>query len=64
MAIEMRPIGRTGLSVSTLGFGSAPLSGFRANVSERQGVETVLAAYARVCATSIPHRSTATAAAS
>ena len=46
MAMERRPIGRTGLSVTTLGFGGAPLGGFRINVSERQGVDTLLAAYA------------------
>jgi D-threo-aldose 1-dehydrogenase len=46
MAIEKRRIGRTGVTVTTLGFGGAPLSGFRANVSERQGVDTILATYA------------------
>ena len=46
MAIAKRPLGRTGLTVTTLGFGGAPLSGFRASVTERQGVDTLLAAYA------------------
>ncbi len=46
MAIEKRSLGRTALNVTTLGFGGAPLGGFRINVSERQGVDTVLAAYA------------------
>ncbi len=46
MAIASRPLGRTGLTVTTLGFGGAPLGGFRVNVSERQGVDTLLAAYA------------------
>ena len=47
MAIEMRPLGRTGLAVTTLGFGGAPLGGFRFEVSERQAVDTLLAAYAK-----------------
>jgi D-threo-aldose 1-dehydrogenase len=47
MAVEKRPIGRTGHTVTTLGFGGAPLGGFRTSVSERQGVDTVLAAYAQ-----------------
>jgi D-threo-aldose 1-dehydrogenase len=46
MAFAKRPLGRTGLSVTTLGFGGAPLGGFRMDVSERQGIDTVLAAYA------------------
>lgn len=46
MSFAKRPVGRTGLSVTTLGFGGAPLGGFRANVSERQGVDTILASYA------------------
>lgn len=46
MAIAMRPVGRTGLTVTTLGFGGAPVGGFRFNVSERQAADTVLTAYA------------------
>ncbi|MGE0716640.1 MAG: aldo/keto reductase [Alphaproteobacteria bacterium] len=46
MALARRPIGRMGQTVTTLGLGGAPLSGFRANISERQGVDTLLAAYA------------------
>lgn len=46
MTMAMRALGRTGLAVTSLGFGGAPLSGFRATVSERQGVDTILAAYA------------------
>ena len=38
--------GRTGLTVTTLGFGGAPVGGFRFDVSERQAVDTLLAAYA------------------
>jgi Aldo/keto reductase family/Phage integrase family len=34
------------LTVTTLGMGGAPLGGFRFSVSERQGVDTLLAAYA------------------
>jgi D-threo-aldose 1-dehydrogenase len=46
MALARRPVGRTGLTVTTLGLGGAPLGGFRISVSERQGVDTLLAAYA------------------
>jgi D-threo-aldose 1-dehydrogenase len=46
MAIAKRPLGRTGLTVTTLGFGGAPVGGFRFDVSERQAVDTLLAAYA------------------
>src|SRR4051794_11991402 len=46
MALATRPVGRTGLTVTTLGLGGAPLGGFRLSVSERQGVDTLLAAYA------------------
>jgi predicted oxidoreductase len=46
MALAWRPVGRTRLTVTALGMGGAPLSGFRTSVSERYGVETLLAAYA------------------
>lgn len=45
-ATASRPIGKTGISVTALGFGGAPIGGFRFNVSERQAAETVEAAYA------------------
>jgi len=41
MAISKRSVGCTGLTVTTLGFGGAPLGRFRVDVSERQGVDTV-----------------------
>lgn len=44
-AAASRPVGKTGINVTTLGFGGAPIGGFRFNVSERQGCETVEAAY-------------------
>ncbi len=44
--IASRPIGNTGIKVSRLGFGGAPIGGFRFKVSERQAVETIEAAYA------------------
>lgn len=40
-----RSIGKTGLEVSRLGFGGAPIGGFRFNVSERHACATVEAAY-------------------
>ena len=39
-----RPLGRTGLEVSTLGFGAAPLANLYRDISESQAVATVQAA--------------------
>ena len=44
--LPQRPMGRTGLSLSTFGFGGAPIGGFRFDISEQQGADTVRAAYA------------------
>ncbi len=41
-----RSIGDTGIKVSTLGFGGAPIGGFRFAITEQQGADTVRAAYA------------------
>ena len=40
-----RRLGRTALSVTQFGFGTAPLAGFRTTIPERDAVETVEAAY-------------------
>lgn len=40
-----RRLGRTALSVTQFGFGTAPLAGFRTAIPERDAVETVEAAY-------------------
>ena len=42
--IPIRPLGRTGLPVSALGFGGAPLGDLYALLDEAQAVETVVAA--------------------
>jgi D-threo-aldose 1-dehydrogenase len=42
--IDHRPLGRTGLMVSALGFGSAPLGDLYARLDERQAVEAAVAA--------------------
>ena len=42
--IEHRPLGRTGLTVSALGFGSAPLGDLYARLDERQAVDAAVAA--------------------
>ena len=39
-----RPLGRNKLSVTALGFGAAPIGGFRATIPEIQAIETVAAA--------------------
>ncbi len=41
-----RRIGRTGLEVTTLGLGGAPMGGFRATISDKEAVELVEEAYA------------------
>ena len=40
-----RPVGRSGLSVTQFGYGSAPLSGFRDQLPELEAIDTVIAAY-------------------
>ena len=45
-ALAPRPLGRTGLPVSTLGFGAAPLGDLYAKLDEAQAVATVEAAIA------------------
>ncbi len=45
-ALPTRPLGRTGLPVSTLGFGGAPLGDLYARLDEAQAVATVEAALA------------------
>jgi D-threo-aldose 1-dehydrogenase len=42
--MEVRPIGRTGLQVSLLGFGAAPLANLYRAVPESEAYETVYAA--------------------
>ena len=44
--IRTRPLGRSGLLVTELGFGSAPLGGFRGPVHEREASATLDAAWA------------------
>ena len=39
--MPLQPIGKTGLSVSTLGFGGAPIGGFWFDSTEQQGADTV-----------------------
>jgi D-threo-aldose 1-dehydrogenase len=41
-----RSVGKSGIKVSTLGFGGAPIGGFRFKISERDAAETVATAYA------------------
>jgi D-threo-aldose 1-dehydrogenase len=41
----LRPVGRSGLSVTQFGYGSAPLSGFRDQLPEFDAIDTVVAAY-------------------
>ena len=45
-ALALRQLGRTDVEVSGLGLGGAPIGGFRFELSEGQGAETVSAAYA------------------
>ena len=45
-AFERRQLGATGLTTSALGFGGAPIGGFRFSLSDQQGVETLAAAFA------------------
>ncbi len=42
--MEVRPVGRTGLEVSLLGFGAAPLANLYRDVPESEAYETVYAA--------------------
>ncbi len=42
--MEVRPIGQTGLEVSLLGFGAAPLADLYRSVPESEAYETVYAA--------------------
>ena len=44
--LELRPLGRTAVKTSALGFGGAPIGGFRYTLSEQQGADTVSAAFA------------------
>jgi len=45
-AFERRRLGATSLQTSALGFGGAPIGGFRFALSEQQGIDTVTAAFA------------------
>ncbi len=45
-ALPVRPLGRSGLEVTTLGFGGAPLGDLYANLDEADAVETVETALA------------------
>ncbi len=45
-ALPVRPLGRSGLKVTTLGFGGAPLGDLYANIDEASAVETVETALA------------------
>jgi aryl-alcohol dehydrogenase-like predicted oxidoreductase len=42
--VEYRPLGRTGLNVSMLGYGASPLGGVFADIDERSGIRAVRAA--------------------
>lgn len=44
-AADLRQLGSTALKTSVLGLGGAPIGGFRFQLSEEQGVQTVAAAY-------------------
>src|SRR5262249_11567315 len=44
--LELRSLGRTAVKTSALGFGGAPIGGFRYTLSEQQGADTGRAAYA------------------
>lgn len=41
----LRPVGRSKLKVTRLGFGAAPIGGFRFRIDEIDAIETVIAAY-------------------
>ena len=43
--MEYRPLGQTGLQVSVLGYGAAPLGGVFGDISEAEGIGTVHAAF-------------------
>jgi len=45
-ALERRQLGATSLTTSALGFGGAPIGGFRFALSDQQGAATVAAAFA------------------
>ena len=45
MTLPRRRVGKTGLEVTTLGLGGAPMGGFRAAISDREAVELVEEAY-------------------
>ena len=45
MMLPRRRVGRTGLEVTTLGLGGAPMGGFRATISDREAAELVEEAY-------------------
>jgi D-threo-aldose 1-dehydrogenase len=45
MPFVTKSIGRTELKATALGFGGAPIGGFRFKISDRQAADTVLAAY-------------------
>jgi D-threo-aldose 1-dehydrogenase len=44
--LELRSLGSTAVKTSALGFGGAPIGGFRYELTEQQGADTVRAAYA------------------
>ena len=44
-ALALRQLGKTTVKTSALGFGGAPIGGFRFNLSEQQGADTVSGAY-------------------
>ena len=41
MALPRRPLGRTGLELSVLGFGASPLGGVFSPINEEEGVAAV-----------------------
>ena len=45
MTLPRRRVGKTGLEVTTLGLGGAPIGGFRATISDREAAELVEEAY-------------------
>ena len=48
MSLPLRPLGQTGLAVTTLGFGGAPLGNLFSPVSDAEAQAVVVAALAEV----------------